>query len=48
MSMLIQAKSSTQTLYDTDYNLWVLKTVKHLENQDFDSVEWGNLIDEVY
>jgi len=25
------------TLYDTDYNLWVLETVKQLEKRDFDS-----------
>ena len=45
--MLIQKKSSTKTLYDTDYNLWVLDTVKQLENQNFKSVDWENLIEEV-
>jgi len=45
--MLIQEKSSTKTLYDTDYNLWVLDAVKQLENQNFKSVDWENLIEEV-
>ncbi|MDB9306809.1 DUF29 domain-containing protein [Nodularia spumigena CS-591/12] len=36
------------TLYDTDYHLWVLETVKQLENRDFNSVDWNNLIDEVW
>ena len=45
--MLIQEKSATQTLYDSDYNLWVLETVKQLENQEFNAVDWGNLIEEV-
>jgi hypothetical protein len=45
--MLIQKKSSTKTLYDTDYNLWVLDAVKQLENQNFKSVDWENLIEEV-
>ncbi len=34
-------------LYDTDYNLWVLETVKKLENHDFNLVDWENLIEEV-
>jgi len=46
-TMLIEEKSSTQTLYGTDYNLWVLETIKQLENQEFESVDWSNLIDEV-
>ena len=45
--MLIQEKSLTKNLYDTDYNLWVLETVKHLENKNFESVDWKNLIEEV-
>lgn len=46
-TMLIQEKSSTQTLYGTDYNLWILETIKQLKNQEFESVDWSNLIDEV-
>jgi hypothetical protein len=35
------------SLYDTDYNLWVLETVKQLENRDLDHLDWENLIEEV-
>jgi len=40
-------KQEQKTLYDTDYNLWVIETVKLLENRDFDSIDWENLIEEV-
>lgn len=36
-----------KTLYDTDYNLWVLETVRKLENGEFDSIDLENLIEEV-
>ena len=45
--MIAQFKNQTKSLYDTDYNLWVLKTVKQLENRDLESVDWDNLIEEV-
>jgi len=45
--MLIQEKSSTKTLYDTDYNLWVLETVKQLEKREFNALDLENLIEEV-
>jgi hypothetical protein len=45
--MLTQEKSLTQTLYDTDYNLWVLETVQNLKSRDFKSLDWENLIEEV-
>ena len=45
----MQAKSlQVSALYDTDYHLWVLETVQHLENRDFNSVDWENLIEEVW
>ena len=34
-------------LYETDYNLWVLETVKKLQKRELDSLDWKNLIDEV-
>ncbi|MBO0348583.1 DUF29 domain-containing protein [Phormidium pseudopriestleyi FRX01] len=37
----------SEILYDNDYNLWVIETVKQLEKRDFDSVDWQNLIEEV-
>jgi hypothetical protein len=37
----------SKILYDNDYHLWVMETVKQLEKRDFDSVDWQNLIEEV-
>jgi hypothetical protein len=45
--MVAQLKTDSKSLYETDYNLWVLETVKKLENRDLDSLDWGNLIEEV-
>lgn len=45
--MVLELKQEQKTLYDSDYNLWVLETVKNLENRDFNKVDWENLIEEV-
>ena len=45
--MLIESNNKQQELYETDYNLWVLETVKKLQNRDLDDLDWENLIDEV-
>jgi hypothetical protein len=45
--MVLELKIEQKSLYDTDYNLWVLDTVKKLENRDFNEVDWANLIEEV-
>jgi PAS domain-containing protein len=45
--MVAQLKTETKSLYDSDYNLWIIETVKQLENRDFNSVDWDNLIEEV-
>ncbi|MBD2395630.1 DUF29 domain-containing protein [Cyanobacterium aponinum FACHB-4101] len=45
--MVAQLTENQTNLYDTDYNLWVLETVKKLENRDVDSLDWDNLIEEV-
>jgi hypothetical protein len=45
--MVTQIKTENKSLYETDYNLWVLETVKKLENRDLDSLDWENLIEEV-
>ncbi|EDZ91941.1 protein of unknown function DUF29 [Limnospira maxima CS-328] len=42
-----QLSESLKSLYDTDYNLWVLETVKHLKKGDFEAVDLENLIEEV-
>ncbi|WP_017293796.1 DUF29 domain-containing protein [Geminocystis herdmanii] len=45
--MVAQLIKNQTNLYDTDYNLWILETVKKLEIRDFNSVDWDNLIEEV-
>jgi hypothetical protein len=45
--MVAQLIENQTNLYDTDYNLWILETVEQLENRDFNSVDWDNLIEEV-
>ncbi|MGI0483546.1 DUF29 domain-containing protein, partial [Geminocystis sp. CENA526] len=45
--MVAQLVKKQTNLYDTDYNLWILETVKKLENRDLDSLDWENLIEEV-
>ena len=45
--MVIQFIKNQENLYDTDYNLWVLDTVKKLENRDFNGIDLETLIEEV-
>ena len=45
--MVAQLIKNQTNLYDTDYNLWILETVKQLENKNFHAVDWDNLIEEV-
>ncbi|WP_017293789.1 DUF29 domain-containing protein [Geminocystis herdmanii] len=45
--MVAQLIKNQTSLYDTDYNLWILETVKQLQNRDLDSLDWENLIEEV-
>jgi hypothetical protein len=35
------------TLYDRDYQSWLLTTIQQLQKRDFDSVDWENLIEEL-
>ncbi|MBS0016951.1 MAG: DUF29 domain-containing protein [Arthrospira sp. SH-MAG29] len=39
--------SHEASLYNRDYNLWVLATVKHLEKGDFKALDLENLIAEI-
>ncbi|RAQ40215.1 DUF29 domain-containing protein [Arthrospira sp. O9.13F] len=39
--------SEEASLYDRDYHLWVLETVKHLETSDFEALDLENLIAEI-
>ncbi|PSO49224.1 MAG: DUF29 domain-containing protein [Cyanobacteria bacterium SW_9_44_58] len=45
--MLTESQQKQKQLYETDYHLWVLETVKQLQNQNLDSLDWENLIEEV-
>jgi hypothetical protein len=45
--MITQSEQITKSLYETDYHLWVLETVKKLQNKAFDSLDLENLIEEV-
>jgi hypothetical protein len=45
--MVAELKQKQKNLYDTDYNLWVLETVKQLKNKDFNALDLENLIEEV-
>ena len=45
--MQTEIENKQKSLYDTDYNLWVIETVKQLENRDLNSLDLENLIEEV-
>jgi hypothetical protein len=37
--MVTQLEKRSKKLYDVDYNLWVLETVKQLENREFNALD---------
>jgi hypothetical protein len=45
--MFTQEITTPSSLYEMDYNLWVLETVKKLQAQDFSTLDLENLIEEV-
>lgn len=45
--MFIECEQTTKKLYETDYQLWIMKIVKQLENKEFDHLDLQNLIEEV-
>lgn len=45
--MVAELQQKKETLYDTDYNLWVLETVNFLQEGNFKKVDLENLIEEV-
>ncbi|MBE9174577.1 DUF29 domain-containing protein [Synechocystis salina LEGE 06155] len=45
--MVVELRKTNKSLYEMDYNLWVLDTVDKLKNQDLDGLDWENLIGEV-
>jgi hypothetical protein len=44
---MVKITQQQKKLYNTDYNLWVLETVKKLENREFNLLDLENLIEEV-
>ena len=45
--MVAELRRTDKTLYETDYNLWVLETVQKLQSRQLDDLDWENLIEEV-
>jgi hypothetical protein len=45
--MVAELRKIDQSLYETDYNLWVLETVEQLRCRDVEALDWENLIEEV-
>lgn len=45
--MVAESKQAKKKLYESDYNLWLLETVKQLENRDLDALDWEDIIDEI-
>jgi Domain of unknown function DUF29 len=35
------------TLYETDYLQWIETTVRNIQRQEYEAVDWGNLIEEM-
>lgn len=46
--MLTESQETQKQLYETDYHLWVLETVKQLQNGDFHLIDWENSIDRAF
>jgi hypothetical protein len=45
--MVAELRKIDKSLYETDYNLWVLEMVDKLQRRDLDALDWENLIEEV-
>lgn len=42
-----ELQASQKNLYDADFVRWIETTVDHLRNQNYTSVDWANLIEEI-
>ena len=40
-------KSSSQSLYETDYMLWLEKTLEQIKHRQTDQIDWDNLAEEI-
>ncbi len=45
--MATELQPSQKSLYENDFVRWVETTVEQLRNQDYASVDWANLIEEI-
>jgi Domain of unknown function DUF29 len=45
--MVSETKATLISLYETDYQLWLEKTVRQLRSHDFDNIDLENLIEEI-
>jgi len=45
--MVTESQQRQKPLYESDYYLWVVETVKQLQEQNFEQIDWDNLIEEV-
>jgi hypothetical protein len=45
--MVAELRKIDKSLYETDYNLWVLEMVDKLQRRELESLDWENLIEEV-
>jgi hypothetical protein len=45
--MVAESKQAQKELYETDYHLWVVETVQKLQNREFETIDWENLIEEI-
>jgi hypothetical protein len=45
--MVAELRKIDKSLYEMDYNLWVLEMVSQLRRRNLDALDWDNLIEEV-
>jgi hypothetical protein len=45
---MVEVERTTGSLYNDDYHLWILETVKQLQDRNLSSLDWDNLIEEVF
>ncbi|HEY9853759.1 MAG TPA: DUF29 domain-containing protein [Leptolyngbyaceae cyanobacterium] len=45
--MATELQASQKSLYENDFVCWLETTIEQLRNQDYASVDWANLIEEI-
>ncbi|MBD1931430.1 MULTISPECIES: DUF29 domain-containing protein [Cyanophyceae] len=45
--MTTEITANQQSLYDTDYLIWIKTTVEKLRVHDYSNIDWENLIEEI-